>query len=572
MVSPPSTGRWQRSRLGSERRSEGTLGSSGETKRPMTQQRRIHFSGEDIGGELLPILTLGLYRDTLDSLREYIQNAIDAGATRVQVSIDPDVVSIVDDGGGMDSATARKAIRLGISEKSPLINVGFRGIGIYSGFNLCDSLEVITKAADDHYAYRIFFDFKRIRMELLAEQERRTQGQPPQLYLERLLEASVFMEPTHADAIEGHGTQVIMSGLLPDAYRRINDWGDVVTYLQDVVPLPFSPDFKFGAAIQKRFDHEDYRVVPLTLQIGDRVEELYRPYRDSVFRFGGNHPPQFFDLGDNRNSFGFAWVCVNDARETIKDVRIRGLLIKKFGFSISDRRYVESYFGRTVYSRRITGEIIVRHPNLVPNAARSDFENNTTRQVFLEALPRFTRAVDVWANTIQEEDRAKEVLKAVTGELTQIDRELPSVQRDRERLLKLNSDIADLDRRLKQHQRRLKAVDPDGLAANRRLHADVQRFVREALTSQLRTRRQIEREVVKSVQREDAASASDQQERESATPKDLVSLLDAYGLEDSDALRGFLTYLDNSVLKVHFSDTQYAQAISELRDYLEEGL
>ena len=49
--------------------------------------------------------------------------------------------------------------------------------------------------------------------------------------------------------IDQHGTQVIMSGLLPDAYRRINDWDQVVDYLQNVVPLPFSPDFKFGAII-----------------------------------------------------------------------------------------------------------------------------------------------------------------------------------------------------------------------------------------------------------------------------------------------------------------------------------
>ena len=117
--------------------------------------RRVHFSREDIGGELLPILTSGLYRHTLDSLREYIQNAIDAKATEVRISIDPDVVSVVDNGAGMDSTEARKAIRLGISEKNPLVNIGFRGIGIYSGFNLCDSLELFTKSGDEDTTYRL---------------------------------------------------------------------------------------------------------------------------------------------------------------------------------------------------------------------------------------------------------------------------------------------------------------------------------------------------------------------------------------------------------------------------------
>jgi len=38
---------------------------------------KIRFDKKDIGAELLSILTTGLYRDTLDTLREYIQNGID---------------------------------------------------------------------------------------------------------------------------------------------------------------------------------------------------------------------------------------------------------------------------------------------------------------------------------------------------------------------------------------------------------------------------------------------------------------------------------------------------------------
>ena len=538
----------------------------------MTQRRRVHFSREDIGGELLPILTSGLYRDTLDCLREYIQNAIDAGAAKLRLFVDPDVVSILDDGAGMDSTEARKAIRLGISEKSPLTNIGFRGIGIYSGFNLCDSLEIFTKSAEEQVTYRLFFNFKQIRRELVAEQERRNQGQPPELYLERLLEDSVFMEPSEEGVIDQHGTQVIMSGLLPDAYRRINDWDQVVDYLQHVVPLPFSPDFKFGAMVQEKFEQEDYRVVPLTLQMGERSESLYRPYRDTIFRLGGLHPPEFFDIRDGRQSFGFAWVCVNDARETIKDLRTRGLLIKKFGFSISDRRYLEPYFGRTVYSRRVTGEIIVKSPNLVPNAARSDFENNATRQMFLETLPKFTRAVDGWANKIQEEDRAREVLSDIASELASINQELPTLQRDRERLLTLNAQLSDVDRRLKPHVRRLLSIDPAGLSKGQELHSGVQRFVREALVSQRRSRRKLEQEVVKSVQRESLKPTSAEQERKETIPTDVVSLLDAYGLLDSVGLRLFLRHLDDRMLKPYLTVDSYSQAILELRDYLEENL
>ena len=532
---------------------------------------RVRFSREDIGGELLPILTRGLYRDTLDSLREYIQNAIDAEASRIQVFIDPDVVSVVDDGAGMDEDGTRKAMRLGISEKNPQVNIGFRGIGIYSGFNLCDSLEIFTKSAAEEVTYRLFFDFKQIRMELMTEQERRSQGQPPSLYLQRLLEESVFMEPSQDGVIADHGTKVIMSGLLPEAYLRVNNWDEVVDYLQNVVPLPFSSEFKFGKEIENKFEEEDYRVVPLTLQIGDRYESLHRPYTDKLFRFGGLHSPAYFDLREGRQSFGFAWVCVNDARETIKDLNIRGVLIKKFGFSIGDRRYLEPYFGRTVYSRRITGEIIVKHPSLVPNAARSDFEHNAARQVFSEALPKFTGRVDKWANNIQESDRAREVLSEIAGELAGFNQELSIIQRDRERLLKLNAELSDIERRLKPHRSRLKKANPEGLAKSQDLFNGVYEFVREALVSQRRSRRNMEREVVKSIQREALQPTLAEEKRKESIPADLVGLLDAYGLLDTGGLRGFLQHLDQNVLKLHLPADRYSQAILELRDYLEEN-
>ena len=533
--------------------------------------QRVHFSREDIGGELLPILTSGLYRDTLDSLREYIQNAIDASTTEVRVVIDPDVVSVTDDGSGMDSTDARKAMRLGISEKNPLVNIGFRGIGIYSGFNLCDSLEIFTKSVDDDITYRLFFDFAQIRRELLAEQERRSQGNPPELYLERLLEQTVFMEPTQDGVVDDHGTQVILSGLLPDAYRRINDWDQVVEYLQNVVPLPFNPEFKFGEVVAEKFEQEDYRVVPLTLQIGDRFQTLHRPYTNAVFRYGGLYPPEFFDLKSGRQNFGFAWVCVNDARETIKDLRIRGLLFKKFGFSIGDRRFLEPYFGRTVYSRRITGEVIITHPQLVPNAARSDFEHNSTRQIFSEALPKFTGSVDKWANNLQETARAKEVLSETTDELAAYNQELPVIQRDRERLLTLNAQVADIERRLRPHKRRLRSADPQGLEKNQEILTGVKGFVKEALLTQRRTRRNIEQEVVKSVQREALKPTAAELKRKESIPKDLVTLLDAYDLVESESLRKLLRHLDENVLRPYLPDDKYLLAIVELRDYLEEN-
>ena len=538
----------------------------------MTLLNRINFSKEDIGAEILPILTRGLYRDTLDSLREYIQNSIDADATAIEVIIDPDLVSVLDNGTGMSASVARQAIRLGVSDKNPKENVGFRGIGIYSSFNLCESLELFTKSAEEDTTYRLFFDFRRIRTELLEDQERRNIGHSSQLNLEQLLSESVFIESFEDGPIEKHGTMVIMEGLLPDVYYRINDWQEVETYLQNVVPLPFDPEFRFAESLRSRFEERDYRVVPVTLEMGGRRQPIYRPYTNNVFRHGGKHDPEIFEIKDGRHDFGFAWVCVNDARETIKDRNIRGLLVKKFGFSIGDRSFLEPYFGRTVYSRRITGEVIAQHNDLIPNAARNDFESSTTRQRFLEFLPRFTRQVDTWANKIQEEDRALEVLSEISEELERINKDLPKIGRDREQLLELNARLSELDRRLNPHKRRLNSIDFTGLENCVGLLEGCKRFVRTNLGAQRQSRRKVEQEVVRAIQRELLTPTVSVQERSGNAPTDLVSLLDNYGILESEPLRQFLRFMDDNVLKANLADDTYSKSLMELRDHLEETL
>ena len=191
--------------------------------------------------------------------------------------------------------------------------------------------------------------------------------------------------------------------------------------------------------------------------------------------------------------------------------------------------------------------------------------------MFAEALPKFTRRVDRWANNIQELDRAREILSETADELTRINQQLPTIQRDRNRLLELNAKLSDIDRRLKPHRRRLRTAEPEGLSKSEDLLEGVQRFVREALVSQRRTRRNLEREVVKSVQREAQKPTPAEQKRKESIPSDLITLLDAYGLLDLGSLRGFLQHLDESVLKLYLPGERYSQVIQELRDYLEEN-
>src|SRR5712692_11367232 len=114
---------------------------------------------DDIGGELLAILSKGLYPDPLDCIREYVQNSVDARAKNVTIKITGNSVIISDDGMGMAVGDLRQARQLGLSNKSQVENVGFRGIGIYSGFDICNRLLVTTKRVGEAKARILEFHF-----------------------------------------------------------------------------------------------------------------------------------------------------------------------------------------------------------------------------------------------------------------------------------------------------------------------------------------------------------------------------------------------------------------------------
>ncbi|MBK9711405.1 MAG: ATP-binding protein [Kouleothrix sp.] len=105
----------------------------------------LQLSTDDIGGALLAILSRGLYTKPLDCIREYVQNAVDAQASGVTIKITGNSVTIFDEGTGMNLQDLLQARQFGLSLKSISDFVGFRGIGIYSGFDLVDGFVLLVQ-------------------------------------------------------------------------------------------------------------------------------------------------------------------------------------------------------------------------------------------------------------------------------------------------------------------------------------------------------------------------------------------------------------------------------------------
>ena len=377
----------------------------------------MKLTQEDIGGEIVSILTKGMYADPRDALREYVQNGVDAGTPSINIKIRNDSIVVQDFGKGMDWETMRKAVRLGVSDKNPKDSVGFMGIGLYSSFHLCAKLEIYSKT-EDKSPNRIVFDFLKMRKILDAEREARFNKKPiVRMALLDLLERTVNVEGLADDDFPVRGTRVEMTGIERHFFDSLSQFEDVSHYLEQVIPLPFHKDFHWGEAIQEKIrvfcekHGTSFRFVDLKLSINDRTEEIYRPYLDKDFP---ELPlePKYHELKNSDGTFGIAWGCLNKDRKVFDNINIdyRGFIIKKQGFSIGNRHDLTKFFGGPKYFNRYIGEIIVTHQSILPNAPRSEFEYSELRESFFSALIDVAKKFNSYATEYQENQIGAEQL------------------------------------------------------------------------------------------------------------------------------------------------------------------
>src|SRR4029077_7303856 len=110
----------------------------------------------------------------------------------------------------------------------------------------------------------------------------------------------------------------------------------------------------------------------------------------------------------------------------IENRDLRGFLIRKQGFSIGKRSDLQRFFVRTTFFDRFIGEVVVVHPQLIPNAPRSQFEPSPLREEFFLALGGVARRFNEYANEYQEKHKADYELEQAIEKVRLISASLPS--------------------------------------------------------------------------------------------------------------------------------------------------
>ena len=112
------------------------------------------------------ILTLGerLYEHSIELIRELVNNGYDADATRVDVTVSAEEITVADNGEGMDIEGLKQYFNVGSDEKlmhpvSPRFGrdrIGQFGIGKFASLAAASRFELSTQKGD--FAARVIFD------------------------------------------------------------------------------------------------------------------------------------------------------------------------------------------------------------------------------------------------------------------------------------------------------------------------------------------------------------------------------------------------------------------------------
>lgn len=545
----------------------------------------MRITKHDIGAEIISILTRGMYADPRDALREYVQNSVDAEANSIEIRIRGNSIVIIDDGYGMNEEVMRNAVRVGISDKEPGGDVGFRGIGIYSAFHLCEKLCIYSKVEAEQPSL-LTFDFKNMRQTLHQQRLDRVSGSitgQQLIDLQSILQKNITLETLDADDFPEKGTRVEILGVEASFFKSLAQFEEVAEYLRQVVPLHFDGDrFKWGASIEKKIreicekHNAIFRVVDLTLQVDTKAEKLFRPYTDQLFHEEAVLKPVFKEIKSGEDFFGVAWGCLNTARRKVVDTKLRGFLLMKQGFALGKRVDMARHFGkRTTYFDRYVGEIIVVRRELLPNAARTDFEVSALRTRFYEVLAVVAADYNAIADEHQEYTLGDKQLDEAIERIDDVESKLAFSYEKTDQLLEYLVEVRTIrdsvKKRLDRDSFRPKRVDDAKrfVSSAKALEKEIQNFI-ESMRGKQRTKK---KKTPEDRSRERRMNLPDKARKEEGEkpPESLVDVFESMDITLSEEMIKGLELVDERfVQNLAESRADYLLILKELRTELEE--
>ncbi len=341
------------------------------------------------GSFILETLTLGMYAESRNAIREYVQNSFDSirqarsegllatGAGTIRVIMSEDALTILDDGVGMSSDTAGSFLTsIGASRKDYRKQAGFRGIGRLSGLVLCDRLVFRTKSKGDRHETQVIFNARGLREDLIPSN---AQAIP----LDRLLRKHVKVLRSAATNRADHFFAVDLLGLHEPPAECISPF-QMAEFLGEVAPVGYRSEFLFGRQIISEAErrHLPIEAVRVLVVSGDDEHEVTKPYGEKFTVGSLAVPLTNIAFKDSAKGYWWGWTSEKDVSGTFSG-NAAGIRVRVRNIQIDGTELMRDIFADTPGAKTYTrfnewymGEIFVTHDDLIPNARRDGFEEN----------------------------------------------------------------------------------------------------------------------------------------------------------------------------------------------------
>lgn len=283
---------------------------------------------DDVGGRLLANLALGIYSHEA-VLREYVQNAADAYKAldfpaddqSIVISPDGNDLCIQDSGVGMDERDIRYAKKIAVSTKAELEEmVGFRGIGIWAGFQACERLIIDSTKQGDPRRYRLTIEFADILKHV-----------DDNINIKELVDSRYQLEYTDAERDE-HYTRVTLKNV-HDEYKKLLDEKELTRIVSQVLPSRIDQDFQYYQELQRILEKWPlYHEFPIKIRTGSGLKEVFRSFPGQQQL----EPPQEKIIeSDEGIELGRVWYCrtkttSRELKETFPAIRGFRMRVRNF--------------------------------------------------------------------------------------------------------------------------------------------------------------------------------------------------------------------------------------------------
>ncbi|MBB1073414.1 ATP-binding protein, partial [Rhodoferax sp. 4810] len=256
------------------------------------------------GGFVLETLTVGMYGESRNALREYVQNAFDSiqrirrktggGATEglIKITMDADggILTIRDNGAGLPRNSAVGILTsIGASGKDYKREAGFRGIGRLSGIVFSNEMVFSTKASGEDVITVVTFDAKGMREAMKPDSA-------SELSADAMITTYVSARQTPAEDLDDHFFEVKLVGF-EDAPEECTSALKLNAFLSQVAPVSYSEDIPDKLKIILREGQENYNIPIESVRVqiieGVNTIDVVRPFGASyevgrVSRDGGD--------------------------------------------------------------------------------------------------------------------------------------------------------------------------------------------------------------------------------------------------------------------------------------------